>query len=364
MIVRPTMGRGGADRVTLTLLEHLDRLKYDITLVLMRAEGDFMDDIPKDVKIYNANSRNLAFFIYPLFKIIKRNKPKVVFSTCGGANMPLAIIAFLLPFRKCDIILSERNILFPPGKNVLKRSLMLFIKALFYRFADKLTAVSLGVKNEMVKKLLVKPDKISVVNNPIISKELLEQSNEKVDHQWFSPDRKKPVIVHAGRFVHQKDHKTLLQSFREVLKEQEANLFLLGDGPLRAEIEALAKAWDIDDNVFFAGFDKNPFRYMALCDVFVLSSKHEGMPGVLIQAMACGAPCISTDCPTGPNEIIKQHEDGILVEVGNPQLMSEAILTLLKHPRKAREIKESGKRAVLKYELQNGLNSYIRVIEA
>jgi glycosyltransferase involved in cell wall biosynthesis len=357
-IVRPSMSYGGADRVTLTLLENLPQDEYDISLVLMRAEGAFFEDIPKHVKLINTNSKNLWLYTFPLLKILKKEKPDIVFSTCGGANMPLSLASFLIPKKKFKLILSERNILFPPGKSKLKRSLMMLAKKLFYVVADHHTAVSKGVKEEMIKTFALSPEQISVVDNPVITPQLLAQAKEEVKHPWFSEERSVPVILHAGRFVYQKDHLTLIKAFKLLTERKEARLFLLGEGPLEEEIKSFVKRNDLLDKVEFAGFDKNPFKYMSKCDLFVLSSHHEGMPGVLVQAMACGAPSISTDCPTGPNEIIKKEfNNGRLVPVGDAVAMASAMEEILTEPLQNIE------KGVERFKLEVALSSYLKVIQ-
>lgn len=352
------MSYGGADRVTLTLLENLPQDQYDITLVLMRAEGAFVEDIPQHVKLINTNSKNLWLYTFPLLKILKQEKPDIVFSTCGGANMPLSLATFLIPKKRFKLILSERNILFPPGKSKFKRSLMMLAKKLFYKVADHHTAVSKGVKEEMIEAFGLKTEEISVVDNPVITPQLLAQSQEEVDHTWFEKDRPIPVILHAGRFVYQKDHLTLIKAFKLLTEQKEARLFLLGEGPLKEEIEELVDRNNLSDKVEFAGFDKNPFKYMSKCDLFVLSSHHEGMPGVLVQAMACGAPCVSTDCPTGPNEIIKKElNNGRLVSVGDHKEMAGAMEEVLTQPLQNIE------KGVERFKLDVALNSYLKVIQ-
>jgi glycosyltransferase involved in cell wall biosynthesis len=358
------MGQGGADRVTLILLQNLDRQVYEVSLLLMRKEGAHLQNIPQDVMVYDAGVRNLWFFLPAINKIIKKSKADIVFSTCGGANMPLSIAAFLHPYRKWKAILSERNILFPPGKNKLKRGIMLLSKFFFYRFADVLTAVSEGVRFDVKKKLGIPLRRIMVVDNPIIDKGLYDQANESVENAWFEEPRNTPVILHAGRFVHQKDHGSLIKAFALVRAKMECRLLLLGEGPLKPAVEHLVNDLGVSGSVCFAGFDPNPFKYMSKCDVFVLSSLHEGMPGVLIQAMACGAPSISTDCPFGPSEVIdKPGVDGILVPVRNPVALAGAIEKVLSDKLLRDQLKANGPVAVKKFEVEMALNSYLEAIE-
>ena len=364
MIVRTALGQGGADRVTVNVLRYLDRHRYEPMLVLMRPEGEFINKIPSDIKIVTTKSKNLWFFLPALFRCIVREKPEVVFSIDGGVNIPLSIIAFASPYRKWKAILSERNIVYPPGKSKIKRMFMLWLKRFFYRFADVLTAVSEGVQEDMHQQLKTAKESILVVHNPMVEPVMLLQAKEHVEHPWFQANRTEPVIVHAGRFVHQKDHKTLVRAFALLRKQLPCKLFLLGEGPLLSSIKTLVNELGIVQDVYFAGFDINPFKYFSRCDLFVLSSLHEGMPGVLIQAMACGAAVVSTDCPSGPNEIINADgTNGLLVPVADVSALSQAMVTVLSDTSFKNNLRQHAARSVEKFSVAKAIQSYEKAID-
>jgi len=136
----------------------------------------------------------------------------------------------------------------------------------------------------------------------------------------------------VGRLTEQKDFSTLLQAFAQVRAQRQARLLLLGEGEMRDELTALGLALGIAKDLSLHGFTNNPFAYMARAAVFVLSSAYEGLPGVLIQALACGCPVVSTDCPSGPSEILENGQYGRLVPVGDPAAMAQAILSTLEAP--------------------------------
>ena len=128
----------------------------------------------------------------------------------------------------------------------------------------------------------------------------------------------------VGRFEWQKDYDTLLKAFKKVTQvNNNVGLFILGKGPLENHYRAMVSEMQLDDKVCFAGFDKNPFKYMANADIYVLSSRHEGMPGTLVQALACGAAAVATDCPTGPNELIVDGKNGYLIQVEDDTINGE-----------------------------------------
>lgn len=358
------LGQGGADRVAVNLINELSKRGLDVRLALMKREGEFLHDIPPALLVSSKNVKSLWGFLLPLRKIIKAENPDVVFSLDGGVNILLGILS-ITSSRKCRYIVSERNVLFPPGKNYLKYFVFNLIKFFTFRFVDGITVVSEGLKSEVAKTLLMKKSKIRVVYNPIVTPDLLKKAAEKVDHEWFYPDRKIPVVVHAGRFVYQKDHLTLLKAFAEVLDTITCRLFLLGDGPLLETCRGIVREMKISEYVCFAGFNKNPFKYFASCDLFVLSSRHEGMPGVLIQAMACGAPVISTNCKFGPQEIINAPgKNGLLVPVGDFKKLADAMIKVLSDHAFKAYIASNARSSISRFEVSNSVNSYIEAILA
>ena len=361
LFVRPTLGYGGADRVTVNLLQAFDRERFKCDLALMRAEGEFLDQVPSDVQLFDLKSKSLWPMWKPLKKLISESDYDVVYSTCGGASMPMMLAAWLGRFKGVTVV-SERNILFPPKKSKAKRRLMIFIKAFLYKKATWVTAVSKGVATECKDILGVKSKHINVVYNPIVNKTLLEGAREKVEHTFFN--RYTQIILAVGRFEWQKDYDTLLKAFNKVTQlNDNVGLFILGKGPLENHYRTLVSDMKLEGRVCFAGFDKNPFKYMAAADVYVLSSRHEGMPGTLVQAMACGAACIATDCPTGPNELIIDGENGYLVEVEDDTTMSERILCILNSDDLKSKFKIAAPVAVESYAEKIGVASYFDFLE-
>ena len=360
LFVRPTLGYGGADRVTLNLLQGFDRSKYSCDLALMRAEGDFLADLPEDVKLYDLNVGSLWNMWLPLLRLIKHSNYDVVYSTCGGASMPMMLAVWLSGYKGVSVV-SERNILFPPRKNRSKRKLMIRIKSLLYQRANWVTAVSKGVAMECNDVLGIKKDKTVVVHNPMVNDQLVRGAQEDLAEPFF--EKHEDVILAVGRFEWQKDYDMLLQAFKKVLEKRSGTgLFILGKGPLMERYQNLAEELGIASYVCFGGFDKNPFKYFKASSVYVLSSRHEGMPGALIQAMACGIACISTDCPTGPNEVIEDGSNGFLVPVGDENLLADRINELLSNTEIRDRFEEKGPSAVLRFHEKPAIDSYFNFL--
>jgi glycosyltransferase involved in cell wall biosynthesis len=327
-LLRPTMGQGGADRVTLILLQKLDRQLFDLSLILIKEQGEFLSDVPADVKVYLLNATNVLSAWLPLIKLLRREKPAILFSTSGGTNVS-AVIAYILSGQRCRLILSERNILFHGGRS-RKRRFLVFLKRLFYHRADQIISLSHGVKNDLVQELQLPPEMISVVHSPIDIASIRQQETEAVEHPWFREDM--PIVLGVGRFVVEKDFPTLINAFANLRSQRAARLVILGEGGLRASLIALVKQLKLENDVWFAGFDKNPFKYMAKCTLFVVSSRHEGLCTVLIQAMACGAPVITTNYEVGALEIVEPDKDGLVIPVGDVKALTEKMGYLLDHP--------------------------------
>ncbi len=361
LFVRPTLGYGGADRVTLNLLKGFDRSVYDCDLALMKAEGEFLADLPEDVKLIDLKANSLWSMWLPLRRAIISSKYDVIYSTCGGASMPMMLAIWLSGFKGVSVV-SERNILFPPKKNKLKRRLMLGIKKFLYEKATWITAVSKGVAEECVQILGTSKNKTIVVNNPIINSDLLEGKEEELDNEFFQKFDK--IVLAIGRFEWQKDYDTMLNAFKGVLnRKANIGLFILGKGPLENHYKEKARDLGIFENVNFGGFDKNPFKYMKSSDVYVLSSRHEGMPGVLVQAMACGVACVSTDCPTGPNELIESGKNGFLVDPENSEDLARAIEKLLNDEQLRQSFSSNAPTAVSRFKEKEGVDSYFQFLE-
>lgn len=352
-LLRPSLGQGGAERVTVTLLQKLNRQQFDLKLVLVRHEGELLTEVPADLPVVRLGSRNLWTSVPPLVKLLRRERPDIVFSP-GGANVPL-IIAKLLSRIPVRVVISERNTL-AHTKLTPKRRLMIGLACFFYRWADGITAVSEGVKQDMVAKLGLPPERIQVLYNPVVDDQMLALAQEPVEHPWFQEEI--PIILGVGRLVLQKNFSLLIRAFAQIQSKQPVRLVILGEGPLRTELFSLAQQLGVAEHVCLPGFDKNPFKYMAKATVFVLSSLHEGLPGALIQAMACGTAVISTDCPFGPNEIITPEQDGILIPINDMSTLVAAIQRLLSEPEYRLRLAQKARLSAQKFNVATAVNTY------
>jgi glycosyltransferase involved in cell wall biosynthesis len=200
-----------------------------------------------------------------------------------------------------------------------------------YPGADAVVSVSNQVADDLTTVVGLDKASVTTIYNPVVDNVLRTNAQESLEHTWFS-SQAVPVILGVGRLTEQKDFSTLMRAFADVRATREARLVLLGEGRLRADLEDLASKLDIQEDVDMPGFVENPFQYMARASVLVVSSEYEGLPGVLIQALACACPVLSTDCPGGSREILADGKYGPLVDVGDADGMAKAILAQLDSP--------------------------------
>ena len=267
----------------------------------------------------------------------------------AGARLPLVIterIALLSYCRSPDNFRKWRWRYLP---TLLRQS---------YPLADRVVTVSNSVADELVDELGLSAANINTIYNPVVDQSLMEKAAESLDHPWFQ-DRKPPVILGVGRLTEQKGFANLIQAFARLRQTREARLVILGEGQLRAELEREARALGVSEFVSMPGFIDNPFKYMARASVTALSSEYEGLPGVLIQAMACGCPVVSTDCPGGSREILDGGRYGPLVAVGNPGELAAALDATLASPPDSSELV----RRAQDFSLDRGVDNYLSLVD-
>jgi len=324
---------GGAERMTINLARGLADRGHQVDLIVTKGEGAYADLVPKNVRLIDLKSKIPILSVSAMRKYLTEEKP---YSVLGVLNQPnvAALVARRLSGSKARIAISIRNTLTEEAKNAksLRMKLMPTIVKAVAKWADAVVSVSSGAADDFAKLTGIARDRIQVIYNPVVDDSLLEQAKIRPDHPYFAEGHA-PVVLAAGRLSHQKDYPTLLRAFAEVRKTHDARLMILGEGPDRESLTQLATELGIVNNLALPGFVSPPFGHMGHCNVFVLSSLFEGLPGVLIQAMACGAPVVATNCPSGPFEILKNGEYGLLSPVGDVTALAKNISAALDHPK-------------------------------
>ncbi len=321
----PDLVAGGAQRSMIKLASGLAERGRQVDLVLAHASGPFLSEAPDTVRLVDLGAPRVLASLPHLADYLRRERPAAMLSVLH-ANL-VALWARRLTGIPHRLVVSERNMLSSEVQAYAADMRMRLIPLLTrrcYPWADAVVAVSWGVAADLVRYAQLSPRQVRVIYNPIITPGLRQKALEPLAHPWFIPGAP-PVILAVGRLAEQKDFTTLIRAFAEVRRSRPARLLILGEGDERPLLEATAQQLDVQDDVGLPGFVPNPYPYMVRAGAFVLSSRWEGLPGVLIEALYCGAPLVSTDCPSGPREILAGGRYGLLTPVGDATKLAGAI---------------------------------------
>jgi glycosyltransferase involved in cell wall biosynthesis len=336
----PTLAGGGAERVVVNLANEYARRGIKTDLVLYREEGPYLSDINDNVCIVNLEVDKAPVYaalgaVRPLRRYLSQTEPDVLLSSLTRANI-VSILASSTIQTDTRVVVSEHNNLkstVDATKKLRLKILPILIRTI-YPFADDVIAVSHGVANSISQASGFDLQSISTIYNPIVTDELIKQAEEPCSHRWLTEKNTQtpPVVLGAGSFNPQKDFPTLIRAFDRIHEQRDARLIIISDGELRDEYERLISEYNLQNVVDLPGFVENPYSYMRAADVFALSSKWEGFGNVIVEAMACGTPVVSTDCPSGPSEILDGGTYGSLVPVGDDQALATEIINTLNDP--------------------------------
>lgn len=331
-IFLPTLAGGGAERAMATVASGLADRGVPVELLLARAEGPYLSQLHAAVQVRDLHARSATQALLPLARVLRQSQPAVLLSAMSHANI-VASLAHRLAGSRARLVLSERvnlSALYEQSQDWrlrLTRHLMRWT----YPRADCLVAVSQGVADDLLQHVAVPADRVLAIPNPVVDATLLAQAQQAPQHPWLL-DGSTPVVLAAGRLTPQKDFATLIDAFASLERGRSLRLLILGEGPERPALLQRAQALGVADRVSLPGFVANPFAAMRAASLFVLSSRYEGLPGVLIQAMACGTRVVSTDCPSGPREVLHGGRWGRLVPVGDAAALAAAMAAALDDP--------------------------------
>lgn len=325
-IFLPSLAGGGAERAMVNLAHGLVERGFRVDLVLAKAKGPYMSEVRSEVKIVDLDASRVIFSLAKLVSYFRREKPYVMLSTLGHACI-ISLFAKYLSRESARIIFRESiNVSYSLGNvSTIQRLLWKKLVRRFYPLANGIITPSQGVADDLIRSFGVPEDHIKVIYTAAINDELFTLAEKKTKHPWLE-DRRFPVVLAVGRLSKQKDYATLLKAFSIVTKKRASRLIILGDGEERTRLQDLIVQLNLEDSVDMPGFVQNPFAYMAKSTVFVLSSIYEGLPNVLIQALALGVPVISTNCDSGPREILQDGRLGSLVPVGDAEALARSII--------------------------------------
>jgi len=356
----PGLYGGGAEDVVLKLADGFNSRDMSIDLVVVKGEGELQACVPSNVNVVDLDAGRIATSLVPLIRYIRCVRPSVLISTLTPTNV-ISILANIAAGWSTAIVLTEQNTKSTQLERKNLRTRLFIIAAKFtYSWANQIVAASNQIADDLCSAIQFEREKVEVVYNPVFSEGLHRKADEEVDHPWFRSDVE--VLLGVGRLTPQKDFPMLIRTVARLREDRDVRLLLLGEGEERSHLQDLCRELGIEDHVDLHGFVDNPIKYMAHSDVFVLSSAWEGFGIVVVEALASGAPVVSTCGDEGPGEILEDGRYGRLVPSGDDKALSEAILKTLNYPDQP-ATKEERMRRARDFSVEAAIEKYWSIVE-
>jgi glycosyltransferase involved in cell wall biosynthesis len=350
----PSLHGGGAEKAMLIFAGELANRGFKVDLVLGRFTGPYRDRIPPGINVIDLQSSRMLRAIPRFARYLRRVQPQALFSTITHANIA-AIWAAKLARLSSPVVVRQSNAPKAETKDSVGRYIASKILPKVYPSAAAIIAVSNGVRGELLELNPRLDSLINVVPTPVLTPDMRELAGGEVEHPWFN--EKLPIVLSAGRLERHKGMLDLVRAFKIVAERSVARLVIIGEGTERARIEEEAKLLGLADRVSLPGFYANPLSLMRRARVFALASHYEGLPNVLIQALAVGTKVVATDCRSGPREILDNGRLGALVPVGDTDSLAEAIILSLNQDNLSR----GGERVWQMYGAELATTRYLEV---
>ncbi len=353
----PSLSGGGAERAMIAFAEGAIELGYQVDLLIVKRQGPLLDAIPQNVNLIDLKCSRTLTSVFKLARYLRKQKPLALFSTIPHANLA-ALFARMLAGLDIPVILRESNSPVSEAKRSRARRIVHSLVPYFYPYAKGVIAVSNGVEAELRQMHKNNPAlNVKVLPTPVVTASMLKDAEENISHPWF--DQTVPLIVACGRLVPAKGFDVLLQAVSLIKKKKDVHLIILGEGSSRSELENLQASLGLKDCVSMPGYFLNPFPYLKKADVFVLSSRFEGMPNVLLQALSFGTPIVSTDCESGPRECLENGRLGKLVPVDNIAELADAITETLDNVKSKSSANEINSQIKDRYSSVSAAKNYL-----
>ncbi|MDQ1393883.1 MAG: hypothetical protein QOF30_2860 [Acidimicrobiaceae bacterium] len=354
-MVLPSLAGGGAQRVFLDVASGLLSRGVTVDIVAAHGDGPLRSDVPDGARLIALDVSRVALMLPPLVRYLRRARPDVVLSCLNHTNL-VSIAAGRLTRPRTPVVITHHNHLSTSARHKVARRdrgmpvLLHFALPL----ADRVVAVSRGVADDLASTTGYPRSRIEVVYNPVIFDNLLAASHETLEHPWLL-QKEAPVVLAIGRLVEQKDFETLI---RAIALMPECRLIILGEGERRPMLERLVTELKLADRVDLPGFVSNPFPYFRAADTLALSSRWEGLPTVLIEALPFDLSIVATDCHSGPREILEDGRWGRLVPVGDVAALAGALTDAVTERAQPRS------EACARYDLAEVTERYLDLLSA
>lgn len=325
-IIIPSLRGGGAEKVMLTIATYLNKTEFQVKLFVINKEGPYIKRVPEDLEIIDLKSKRVRYSIPKLINELNNYYPDIIFSTLGHLNLVLLSIRWLLKGAP-RIFVREAN---TPSLSLTKHSkvrrrIVKFLYRRLYPSADGVIAQCKEMKDDIINTFNITGKNITYIYNPVDINEIIKKSTE------FNPyNSENKNILAVGRLTYQKGFDNLISAFEKVVKiVPEARLTILGEGELKESLLAQINEINLSHKIDIVSFKDNPYPYYKYADLYVLSSRWEGFPNTLLESLTCETPIVSTECKSGPREILNGGDYGALVDVESIEQLEDAIINTL-----------------------------------
>ncbi len=357
LFVLPNLGGGGAERVFVNIANGFFANGIETELLLGKKEGVYLDILQASIIVRELGTTSFYGYLKKLPAFLRKNRYSHIFTTSDYLNVALIIVKKLYNLTPVIILNQQYSNPFSAAFRFSKEN---FVLTLIHRFvtprADKIVAASHDGLKWLNQKTKSKLPHAVVIPNAVFDDNIYTKAEEKISFPFDKNGKK--ILLNIGRLVKQKDHITLIKGFKLLHAEENYILIILGTGPEEALLKNLIRNLKLEEKVFLIGFDANPYRWINNCDLFVLSSINEGFGNVIVEAMALGKTTVSTDCPTGPSEILKKGKLGFLCKVNDPDAIANAIRQGMNSPLNPTILVEESKQ----YHTDNIIRSFINIL--
>lgn len=354
---------GGAEKVTITLANNLANRGHIVSIIVKDNIGILKDTIESKVEIENLDIqskskskiiKNIINIKY-LKQIIEEQRFDVMISVTSPMNL-VAAISNALSKNKIKLYATVHSMISKERKsfNIVRHKLLKY----FDKYITKTIVVSREAEQDYIETIGVDEKKTTTIYNPVVSNKLFDLQNKDINHKWLNSNREYKTILAVGRLTEAKNYEMLLRAISIVKQILDIRLIILGEGELEQHLKELSKKLEIDNIVDFYGFINNPYPYFKKCDLYTLTSNWEGLPSVLIEAMACGCNIVSTECPSGPKEILQNGKYGKLTPVNDVEKLAYAIREALE----SKIDKISQVERAREFSIDNSIKNYLELI--
>lgn len=353
-----TSGHSGVDRIMRNLVPAFLAQGLRVDLLKVRGHGPEWGELSEGARVIDLEARHVNTSLPALVRYLRKNRPTALLSDKNKVNRT-ALWARKLAGVNTRIAIREGTTV---SKNLERRGLWARYSEyasirLCYRFADAIITPSQGAADDLARIAGLPPGAVTAIPSPVVNEQMLRAAEQPVAHPWFG-GKGPPVILGVGELCARKDFTTLIRAFAKLRQQRPCRLVIGGEGRRRNALIKLAQELGVAQDVDLPGFLDNPYAYMRQASVFALTSACEGSPVVLMEALAVGTPVVSTDCPSGPREILDNGRHGALVAVGDVEALAVKLREALDHPLPA----ESLRHAAEAYTTQRSAKGYLAAL--